>query len=666
MEKSFESRASSDDERERPAGDVELSPSVASAVEKAMREGGVTAHDLLASLARTHPTYAERRLERARDLTATAPDLTVYGSMAELLAALGPMVSVSELHTRAAVLGIAALEPVIGRELDRLGVLDALERELAAHPSGDTIDHVLSATGLQRYRRMRARQGLQPHTDQPADVDELERWSFAELLATRLQHLRTTLGDRASYMLLLHGDWGSGKSSVLRFLQQQLRGDPAAPWVVVEFNAWRHRHRRPPWWSLIREIYQQARPQLRGGDQAQRRPAGTMSARALERSWLLWHVRTAWLPALLALTSLLLLLVLAVYLLGSVALDDLLRGVQGWITLLLLLAGTGWAWFLGYRRWLLGSARASELYDELRHDPTAPLTQLFDRLTRATAPRLAVLIDDLDRCDTGVVVELLEGIQTLFRGAPVTYVVAADQEWIRTAFADTYEAFGAAAHEPGRPLGHLFLEKLFQEVVALPPPETSVGERYWRRLLTRPVSTSPTGEPTRAPVAADAEPDGVAAERAERLEAAKHYVTPAAEQEVAHALEPFSRFIELNPRSMKRLVNALGLTRAVAILQGLKVPEETLARWCILEMRWPLVAAGLRRDPTLLGLVGSPPAEHELEDALRDPALAELIAGKGVEGATPWNEATLRQLWPRSNASSDASARRRAAEATVA
>jgi KAP family P-loop domain len=40
---------------------------------------------------------------------------------------------------------------------------------------------------------------------------------------------------------------------------------------------------------------------------------------------------------------------------------------------------------------------------------------------------VVVFVDDLDRCESKYVVEFLEGIQTLFREAPITYVVAADR-----------------------------------------------------------------------------------------------------------------------------------------------------------------------------------------------------------------------------------------------
>ena len=95
----------------------------------------------------------------------------------------------------------------------------------------------------------------------------------------------------------------------------------------------------------------------------------------------------------------------------------------------------------------------------------------------------------------------------------------------------------------------------------------SVWKRYWRR-LTRSAPPRTSDEPTETPEADDVASDTIAAERTERLEAAVHYVSPAAEQEVAHALEPFSRFIERNPPKTRWLVNALRLTRAVAILQA--------------------------------------------------------------------------------------------------
>ena len=55
---------------------------------------------------------------------------------------------------------------------------------------------------------------------------------------------------------------------------------------------------------------------------------------------------------------------------------------------------------------------------------------------------VAIFIDDLDRCKGSTVVELLEGVQTLFRDAPVVYLVAADRDWLSDSYAAEYGAFG--------------------------------------------------------------------------------------------------------------------------------------------------------------------------------------------------------------------------------
>ncbi|MGO9957343.1 MAG: hypothetical protein ACLP50_15470 [Solirubrobacteraceae bacterium] len=69
--------------------------------------------------------------------------------------------------------------------------------------------------------------------------------------------------------------------------------------------------------------------------------------------------------------------------------------------------------------------------------------------------------------------ELLEGIQTLFTGKhqepfPVVYLVAADRRWLCESYAVVYQEFVSLAHEPGRPLGLAFVEKVFDFSVHIP------------------------------------------------------------------------------------------------------------------------------------------------------------------------------------------------------
>jgi KAP family P-loop domain len=107
---------------------------------------------------------------------------------------------------------------------------------------------------------------------------------------------------------------------------------------------------------------------------------------------------------------------------------------------------------------------------------------------------IAVLVDDLDRCKGPYVVELLEGIQTLFRDEPVAFVIAADRDWLSDSYATEYRDFVSAADEPGRPLGYLFLEKTFQMSVTLPAPTGEARDSFWDGLILSGALLEPSGD----------------------------------------------------------------------------------------------------------------------------------------------------------------------------
>ena len=86
--------------------------------------------------------------------------------------------------------------------------------------------------------------------------------------------------------------------------------------------------------------------------------------------------------------------------------------------------------------------------------------------------------------------------------------------------------------------------------------------------------------------------------------AAKRITTSKGRERTGHLLEPYSDLLEPNPRSMKRLVNAYGLHKAVNLLAGHKVEREPLALWSILEMRWPLLTDYLADHPENVKEIG--------------------------------------------------------------
>jgi hypothetical protein len=250
----------------------------------------------------------------------------------------------------------------------------------------------------------------------------------------------------------------------------------------------------------------------------------------------------------------------------------------------------------------------------------------FARLVSWLAYPIVISIDDLDRCRDKYVVELLEGIQTLFRDVPVVYVVAADRDWLADSYANEYRSFKSRADEPGRPFGYLFLEKTFQISTRVPtiPPETLV--QFWSRLI-RTDRLPDQDEMQKAREKAEAEfkdlkteeeirqaivsnPGQSAAEQQARAEAAAmKLAAPEHRAATEHSLLPVARLVDSNPRFLKQLVNAFGIARDIETLYGrnLKgdiVKQHQTALWTLLRLRWPKLADYLAQHPSDVASIG--------------------------------------------------------------
>lgn len=512
--------------------------------------------------------------------------------------------------------------------------------------------------------------------DDPALTDELERRPFARVIAQRMDEIwkSRSSAERSStgaFMLHIHGPWGSGKTSVLNFLRERLQEPHRADadrWVVVELNAWRSQHLRPPWWVLINAIYRQAAPQLDFG-----------SGMMLRARWLMWRVRADWLPVMFAVVFTTAAVMLATGIVelpratataAAGASEGTAKAVEVALTIVATIFAAGAAVLAFSRTLVFGSARAAQMYADLRVDPLRPVIRLFERLVGAIGRPVAVFVDDLDRCEGKYVIELLEGMQTLFRDAPVTYVIAADRQWICSSFEKGYGDFRGKIGDPGRPLGYLFLEKVFQISAPLPQLAPLTRRSYWSGLLAGG-TRDPQALAARRTAAEQAAAAATAnlhtheeleakidearhdplLEQAMRAAAAQQITSAKALHAAEHRLEQFEEHLEYNPRFMKRLVNAFGLNQANYLLNrnGQYVPFDLLARWTILELRWPLLPELLRTHPRAIAalVAGTPPREAGIPTELarlftRDEVKAVVTGGTG--GALPLTEETIRDL----------------------
>ena len=289
----------------------------------------------------------------------------------------------------------------------------------------------------------------------------------------------------------------------------------------------------------------------------------------------------------------------------------------------------------GFTRSLLGgSAEAARSFVKFSQDPINRLSAHFRKMVKRIRWPIAIFIDDLDRCNSKYAVELLEGIQTIFREANVIYTVAADKRWLVTSFENVYEEFQGKIEEIGRPLGHLFLEKTIQMSVPVPRLSAETKGRYWKKLIgedgdrevfatvelegsdtgrsyeppsenatlqeesaksrkTKSTSTATHKEPEPEPI------EKIARRRLGQLDtvekilqevnqssgsdeydqeirkaAVVRLAAPSLQAQTEHALRHYSEFLEPNPRFMKRLVNAYGIHQALDIVFSEKKSDQ--------------------------------------------------------------------------------------------
>lgn len=473
----------------------------------------------------------------------------------------------------------------------------------------------------QPSEKLQAVDRLRTQRDDPAAHDQLGRRVFARVLADRITDARKDQlegGYDRAFMIHLDGPWGSGKSSVLLQVKDILQKNHG--WLVVDFNAWQSQSIEPPWWVVISEFARQVRHQLRGPRK------WWFSA-----LWLWWKLRNDFAPLAFAaiLIAFGLLLLSGSQLLSGLGIDlpsllgegsllgalsgaifgdgDAVKGIVGLLTTIGGLTALG-------RTVFFGSSAAGQAVEKLRGDPYAPVMRLFGRLIAVAKRPVLVIIDDLDRCNADYVVSLLENIQTMLRREPITYFVAGDCKWLTTSFEKRYADFREPLGQLAKPLGHLFLEKVFQLSVGIPEMGGEAAERFWQGLVNREERGVAVTVPKQAEIdeaqkiiASETTEEGFkrridstespGLKRALQTEAAQRVGSSTFEGNLESRYAGYGMLLERNPRAIKRLVNKLALNLSVLFLEGREFTPGPLARWTIIQMRWPVLADRLRNNP---------------------------------------------------------------------
>ena len=494
------------------------------------------------------------------------------------------------------------------------------------------------------------------YPDGPATEDRLSRRPLALMLAIRLRKLAQRDRERdkdapGSFLILLDGRWGTGKTSILNFLRDELE-KCERPWLVVTFNAWQHQRAGPAWWSLLTSLRDHV--------------AGTRSGRwRLRLAEARHRGRVTGAPYAFAVVILLAVAVGLVLAVGpSKVASSKPADVAKGVTAILGAIGAVWAGALVAGRFLLwDSPRGARLFEQTTSNPMETLREHFAWLVRRSTRPIVFFVDDLDRCESEFVVELLNGIQTLIRDTgPHTnatkhpdaakgsdrpgpfFVVAADGGWIRASYEEQHAKLAAAVSEPGRALGYLFLDKIFQMSVSVPPLSVAKQNAYLSDLLVGTQSderqaqerdrveeqirvSANSADVRRAWQGASPEVrDQVAGAAVQRLS------DEAIEKATEHELQKFSALMDRNPRRMKRFLNSYTADLVTLGLEQRFPDPDALALWTILRLRWPGVAEYLGEHPETVEDIGQGKGlpegdvDPELRTLLELPELTRLLS----------------------------------------
>ena len=367
--------------------------------------------------------------------------------------------------------------------------------------------------------------------DRIADKDKLGFRPYVEVVARFLTHEETEL----PLTLSVEGEWGSGKSSFLLQLKNEIgkiykeKGREKA--FIVEFDPWRHDKNEALWAAFALTFMEQ----VRGGLFELRRWIGDWRLFFMRYRW-----KDGWIDMMRFFTSWLVFIVLCVllgvltirrgpewvsYLCDNILLvaeevkteagEDSSGGVNGRGVIKWILGGGGLAAVagglasvLGLVRRITGNPLKVNLKKYIKHPQYADRVSFIERFHNdfkkivsaySGEERVYVFIDDLDRCAIPKAAELMESINLMISENPrLVFVMGMDREKVAAGLAVKHEKLLPYLAEPtkkkdadkdedkdevkrrrGVRYGYSFIEKFIQVPFRLPQPD----EKCIRKML---------------------------------------------------------------------------------------------------------------------------------------------------------------------------------------
>ena len=492
-------------------------------------------------------------------------------------------------------------------------------------------------------------------SDVPSKQDLLGYRDYVEALANFIESPKTskplTIGIDAA--------WGGGKTTLMHMLEERLGGGPKPKWwqrlkdflitvwntrrvpvnsprfFTVWFNAWSYNHEEALWAAMALEIWSQARQKINWW----KRTGLALTLNAKRFDWGKFGldlVKALLLSAALAALAVLAFAGLSLWLGQDSAqtfdwLQNYVKAFAGLglatltYTVFKDVAGLLFSPFsAGITRYIREPDYASKIgfIREFQRD----FKFVVESVTQNGKWPLAVFIDDLDRCTPDKAAEVIEAINLLLDSAYCIFVIGMDSTMlsrsIQAKYKDIQPYFEDIDFTSRIGLGRHFLEKIIQIDFRIPRPDKGNMEKFVLAQLGR---STPTSDSVPKKQLADAESFIQAEQRAGKSldeareivqeehpdlqstiqQAAQSVKERAFEElsEVESAINDMAPYLGYNPRRIKRFINMYRLQALIAyerhILESI-ISLDNLARWVVINMRWPEFIDAAIRDSSLL------------------------------------------------------------------
>jgi hypothetical protein len=300
--------------------------------------------------------------------------------------------------------------------------------------------------------------------DAAATLADKDRLNLEKRLASTFDILRHK-NTRCPLAVAVYGDWGTGKTSAMRWLETRLhewnkldnpkrQGHPRA--YPVWFDPWRYHSKEEVWRGIIAEVilslfrvnhlnHENALPRM---VQAVKKFGGFLG-RSFIHAMANLEIEAGGKAKLPGIAE------------GEVkftAKGEMFRDI----------------WEEYEKAAQPQKAHLNHFEDTLRTwvtdflGPQAPSDKKATHVTREPA-RLVLFIDDLDRCLPEVTLEVIEALKLYLNIDHLIFVVGLDETVVRSVVAEHYKKAGVDAAKAGR-----YLDKIFQVDLRIPPSEAQM------------------------------------------------------------------------------------------------------------------------------------------------------------------------------------------------